>query len=230
MGKNQEKESSSCWSEKDYVNFIKLGAKLGIPTPQVHITLEVSENGKIIKTHKQRSRTWNRNFWNLSLCLLAGQTGVVTNFGAGYLSFKTTAGSVAALTPWSYYNPPKGIVNNSDYGIQAGTGTQAVSFEGYGLWALITHGTGAGQMNHAAHAAVVQNYVAGTKTWTLTLSRALTNLSGSTITIGETGLTQMIGNGSPFYQVCRDHLAATVPVNNTQVVTITYNISLTFPA
>ena len=216
--------------EEDYELLARLGAKLGLPVPQMHITLEVSLDGKSISVHRQRSRTWNRNFWNAVICIVSGTPGVVTNFGAGYLSFKNTSAAVSALSAAQLSFAPAGAINNSLYGIQVGTGTAAESFEGYVINTLIAHGNGAGQLAYSAHSALVQGYVAGTKTWTVTIKRIFNNNSGGAIVVAETTLVYNNVQISANYMLNRDLLASTQNVPNGAQCTVSYDVSLTFPA
>lgn len=215
--------------EADYLEMERLGIKLGIPVPQVHFTLEVHKDGKLISHYKQRSHTWNRNFWNWLIAVLTYTPGVATNFGAGYLSFKRHTGAVTAVGSSALYANCVGPINNSLYGIQVGIGTAAEDFEGYALSNQCVEGSGANQLVHAAHSALVQNYVSGTKTWTITIKRLFNNNSGSDIVIAECALTYM--NGLTYdYIFNRDLLAGTQTVANGGQLTASYAISLVFPA
>lgn len=216
--------------EADYIEMARLGTKLGIPVPQMHVEIEVMQNGQIISSHRQRSRTWTRNFWNMCLCYITSTPGVVTNFGAGYLSFKQTNAAVEAVIASSLPYNTLGLVSNAAFGIQAGTGDDAESFESHALETLIAHGTGATQLSYAAHSALAQAYTSGTKTWVITIKRVLTNTSGGAIIISETALTFILSNLTKYLMFNRDLLAATQNVPNNSTATISYDISLVLPA
>lgn len=217
-------------TEADYKEIERLGAKLGIPVPLVHISLSVSKDGKPGPTICLRSHTWNRNFWNHMMMIFTGAAGVATNFGAGYISLKNTAAAVAAVNADIIQLRIAGHANNSTFGIVAGRGAGAEDFEGAALTTIITHGTGANQMSYAAHSANVQAYVAGTKTWTHTIKRILSNISGAQIDVTECALYYYNTGSSSYFMLNRDLLGAAVPVPNNQTLTIAYDITLTLPA
>lgn len=216
--------------EADYIELVQLGAKLGIPVPQVHLKLIVSKDGKIISSYQQRSRTWNRNFWNSILGTITRSDGVVTNFGAGYLSLKNTAAAVPAIGPTGWLGNNAGQVNTSTFGIIVGVGAGAESFEGYVLTTPCANGTGVNQLVYSAHSALVQNYVAGTKTWTVTIKRIMNNNSAADILLTEMALGVSSAVNATIAMLNRDLLAETENVPVGTQLTASYDISLTFPA
>lgn len=216
--------------ESDYLKLERLSVKLGIPVPQVHLTVEVRKDGKLISSTRQRSRTWNRNFWNNILCQLTNTPGVATNFDAGYLSIKKTSGAVGAIAGGTWNFLCTGLVNNSTYGILVGIGTDAESFEGYVLSSLCSHGSGANQLVHAAHSALVQSYDAPTKKWTITIKRIFNNNSAADIVIAETALVFNMPNQGTQCMLNRDLLGATQTVAIGAQLTVSYDVTLTFPA
>jgi hypothetical protein len=85
--------------ERDYLELERLGKKLGIPVPMMHVELDSRDAaGRLVGSYKDRSRTYNRNFWNYiyGLCTMA-PAGTAT-FAAGFLAMKTVGGTVKA---WS---------------------------------------------------------------------------------------------------------------------------------
>jgi len=224
------KKSINDQTEADFREIERLGIKLGIPVPLVHVTVEVSKDGKVTSSTRQRSRSWNRNFWNMLILIATRQDAVATNFGAGYLSVKSTDTTVAAITPFQTWPNPAGAINVSTNGIQAGTGAAAESFEGYALNTICANGTGANQLVYSAASANAQAYVAGTKTWTVTLKRLFNNNSAADILVTETAITGLRVGGTKYDMYCRDLLAATQTVANGGQLTISYDVTLTFPA
>ena len=217
-------------TEEEYLEFERLGRKLGIPVTRTFVTLEVTKDGKILDRYHDRSHTWNRNYWNYHLMTPIAILGVATDFGAGYLSFKRVSGSVTATTAANVHLSSRNASANSSFGIVVGTGTGAESFEGYILDTLVAHGTGAGQLSYAAEEATLQNYTSGTKTWDITTRRNFTNSSGGTIVIAETGIYAIFQDlTSQYAMICRDLLGSTVSVAAAAQLAVTYTISLTFP-
>jgi len=217
-------------NEEDYLEIARLGAKLGVPIPLAHVVIDVHDNNTLISHYEQRSRSWNRNFWNLILLIATRSSGVATNFGAGYLSVKSTDTTVSALADFQTWPRPAGDVNISTHGIQAGIGTAAESFEGYVLATLCANGTGANQLVYSAASALVQDYVAGTKTWTVTLKRLFNNNSAADILVTEIAITGIRVGGTKYDMICRDLLAVPQNVAVGLQLTIQYPITLVFPA
>lgn len=216
--------------ELEHQEFERLSLKLGIPVPRVFIKLESEKGGRILERYQDRSRTWNRNFWNMVLCFIAYQPGVATNFGAGYLSFKDTTAAVASVGSNLINIKVQGAVNDGTYGIQVGRGVGAESFEGYALGTPVVNGTGTNQLVYSAMGAGSQNYNAGTRVWTITLSRVMNNNSSGIIGLNEVALTYQFHTGSTYLMLNRDLLGSTFNVAIGAQLTVTYNITLTFPA
>ncbi|TRZ85018.1 hypothetical protein D4R89_12950 [bacterium] len=216
--------------ESDYLELERLSIKLGIPVPQVHLSVEVTKDGRIISSHRQRSRTTNRNYWNALLCMVTDTPGVVTDFGAGYLSFKQVNATVQAVTKAQQTWNGVGAINNSIYGILLGIGTGAESFEGNALGTICANGTAANQLVYSAHSALAQSYNAGTKVWTITIKRICNNNSAADIVVAETGLVWQNTSLGIYVMFCRDLLASTQNVAVGAQVTVQYGVTLTFPA
>ena len=217
-------------TEADYLELERLSLKLGIPVPMAHLEVKAELNGKVTALYDGRSRTWTRNYWNALFASVCGIPLVVTNFGAGYISMKQVSSAVAAALANTINLDPLSPVNNATRGIIPGRGAGAESFEGYTLTTPITHGAGANQLGFRAQAATGQNYNAGTKLFTATLQRLFDNTSGNTIAITETAIIVYPPSMGLYFVTCRDLLAVSVDVLNNGVLTITYIITLTFPA
>jgi hypothetical protein len=217
------------YTEADFKMFRSLSVKLGIPVPFVFIKLEVEKGGRILDRYEERSRTWNRNFWNYGLVDLTNNPIVATNFGAGYLSQKRTDGTVTAVAQGPYNYTLQVGAGVATWGIQVGLGTAAESFEGYVLATPVAHGTGTNQLAFAAISANTQSYDSPSKTWTITLKRLMNNNSAAGIVITETALTHQDSNSRAFV-FSRDLLGASVTVNVGAQLTVQYAITLTFPA
>lgn len=197
--------------------------------PAAHIRLVSRLGERIIAKYDQPAHSWVRNFHNWLYCVAAGFIPSGSTFGAGYLSLKDTGGTVRNLAAASYSLVVAGLVNNSDYGIVTGRGTSAESYDSYALATPITHGTGANQLSHRAGSAIAPGYTAETLTWLSSFSRLFDNSSGSTITVTETGIVCRAYNTTNYYLLCRDLLASSIDVLNSGTLTVTYEISLTFP-
>ena len=197
--------------------------------PSARIRLQSHLDSRLIADHVQPAHSWVRNFHNWLYCVAAGFIPSGSTFGAGYLSLKDTGGTVRNLLAASYSYVVAGPVNDSNYGIVTGRGASAESYESYALATPITHGNGANQLSHRAGSAIAPGYTAGTLTWLSSFSRLFDNYSGSTITVTETGIVCRANNTINYYLLCRDLLASSIDVLNSGTLTVTYEISLTFP-
>ena len=192
----------------------------------VHIN--VVKDLRTIAAFDHQCHTVNRNWWNAVMMNLGSVAGVVTNFGAGYISLKQPTGTVGAIPEGACIMNLSGPVNTSARGIVVGTGTGAESFEGYALGTQCVHGTGANQLSHGLSPTIGQSYSSGPRTWTLTVARSFTNGSGSQIDVAEVAMYAYVYAWAAM--VWRDLLGAVVPVPINAVLTVSYPMTLTLPA
>jgi hypothetical protein len=152
-----------------------------------------------------------------------------------YALINTAQGSVGmyditgTLRTVTWYDTTRAQVNgpagNTNYGIVAGTGTNAVTMTDYALQTLIAHGTGSGQLSYGAVS--FGSPTTSGKTRYFEFQRALTNSSGNTITVNEIGVYIYPTSQSYYYMFLRDVLPSGVQVDNGQVLTIKYRVSVT---
>lgn len=220
--------------EADYKEIERLGKKLGIPVPMMHIKVEAQNpDGSPGARFESRSRTFNRNFWNgLFTCVANAAQGAAT-FGAGYLAGKGVTGAVLAQdasgTPMGLFGwTTNGAANNDTYGIVIGTGSTAESFGGTNPDVKILQGVASGKMVYGATNPVIPTYSSGTKVWTQAVPRIFNNNSGATIIVAETAILGYMGLGYVL-MFCRDVLGSPVSVLNGGQLTVTYTMTMTFP-
>jgi hypothetical protein len=219
--------------EEDYKEIERLGQKLGIPIPMTFVKAEaINPDGSSGDKYEGRSRTWNRNFWNTLFGGMVGSPASVATFAAGFLTTKSRSGSItnSALSYSYIFNATLGGINDSTNGIVIGTGSTAESFEGFTLVTQIVNGASAGTMVHTAQAGPTVTYTAGTKTWAAVFNRLFNNNSGGTIIVAETSMYVGPFPGGSSGMHFRDVLASPVPVLNGGQLTVTYTITLAFPA
>lgn len=229
--------------EEDYLELERLGAKLGIPVPMAYITVETTNpDGSPGTKYHDRSRTWNRNFWNYSYGFLSQPTvWTGTVFGAGSLSIKQVVGTVGNVnSPQTssnypfYYMGTSAAANQALIGIVVGTGTTAESFDGSTMATLLASGTTAGTIAYGASPQTTAVYNSGTRVWSTINARTFSNTSGGSIVVAETGIVSAIqlssGSATTYYLICRDLLAIPQTVLNGGLLTVTYTMSMTFPA
>jgi len=209
-------------TDAEYRELERLAHKLKIPLPpHVIIKLESTVDGKLIDRFEGPSHSYVRNFWNTIFAINAAYTMSGSSFGEGYITTKYLNGTMNNNNAI----PCVGAVNNSNQGIVVGTGSGAESFESYDLTTRVVHGSSSGQLSHTLQNTTTIAYTSGTKTWEATLLRIFNNNSGGSIIITEVGILSSAGN-----LVCRDLLASSVTVANGGQLTVTYTISMVFPA
>ena len=237
-------------SEKDYLEYARLGQKLGIPTFEAFLELEVrNQQGETVLKHKQRSQSWVRNAYNLlftEMAAVAGYSGHnlhVVDIGGvtrsqtpdGYMAgahsighSKMNPGKCAVITISYGYHASSG---DDSFGIMVGSDNTPESFSDYALAAKISNGTGAGQFSHAAMVLPTVSDIGLTKKaeW----QRYFNNNSGGNVTVNEVGL---VANGttaddySAKFMMARDVLLSTITVPDTGQLRVTYTIQVTYPA
>ena len=216
-------------TEDKYLEFEKLSRILQIPVPLAHLGVEVKDkDGRITESFKDRSHSWNRNFYNSLYCFAcySEDTGTGT-FGAGYLNVKLFSGINNAISRTAPEMQLSASIGSDGYGIQIGTSDVAEDFEGYALGAKIEHGSGSGEMSYQASPVGTPTYTSGTKTWDTVFERVFNNNSGSSIIVAEAGL---MANISSYVLLSRDILSSAVTVAEAGQLKITYTISMAFPA
>lgn len=229
--------------EADYLELERLSRKLGIPVPMMFINVAATNpDGSPGQSYEGRSRTFNRNFWNYALGIMAITPAGTLTFGAGYLAVKNISGTVFAMTQDDVGNNNRGgqflygpavATMGSLRGIVVGIGTTAESFEHVALATPLEHGNYSGKISYSTQAVTVVSYNSGTKVWTATLARIFNNNSGGTLVVSETGIYALPANTnglSSEFMLCRDLLGATVSVLDAGQLTVTYTMTLTFPA
>lgn len=217
--------------------------KLGVPSlPRLHIGLKLLDGqGRPVMESREEGHSWTRNAWNLLFSTFgdaAGDGG--TNFGAGYMSARTTANALYAVATAvanrnSYSATSGGHVTagvGSTSGLRVGSSDQAFNINDIELIGLIAHSTGgttAGTLEYRAMAAATKSYNSTTKRWTSKLAREFKNGNASTVTVREVG-TAWIGalfmsSSASSFLTARDVLATPVVVAPDQVLVVTYEIS-----
>lgn len=239
--------------ESDYEEMDRLGRKLGIPVPQLFLTVSATNpDGSQGDRYAERARTFNRNFWNLMFGGIVNSPTSAVAYSAGNLGVKWAGGypgntvksmnysypdSATAYStgaaPFSFFPAAAG---NTSRGILVGTGNTAESFEGSTLIAMCAEGTGVNQMNYLAQQATTASYNAGAKVWASSSTRVMNNNSNSTVVIAEAGLMMydpipQVGFGESWPMLFeRSLLGATVSVLSGGQLTVTYSMQITFPA
>jgi len=186
-------------------------------TPEAYIEVEVRDrDGNIIHQHRQKARTWVKNFFYLlwyglrySAPVVQKQDGTTASYGN-----ITYQGVMSAMAPQG----------NSDYGILVGMGTKAWSFDDYKLDNKIVHGSGANQLYYGAVTA--EDMIVESNRVYFRLVRTFTNYSGSSTTVTEVGLAINYNYFNPI--IARDLLNPPVTVPPGSTLTVRYIIQMTW--
>lgn len=157
-------------------------------------------------------------------------------YGSGHMCMKNTAGIVyASAYLLGRYNQTghyhyDGVTGNINRGCVAGYSNTAVADGDYELGSLYAHGNLENQLAYAAQDTPVAVYNAGTKTFTITQSKTLTNNYGSSQVVREIGLKGWIYNSNttqtPFL-LSRTVLGSPVTLATGESLAIIYQPSLT---
>ena len=210
-------------TEKKYKEFERLGQELGIPVPRVFLSAEVfDKDGKLVKRIKDRSHSFNRNYYNSMYSGGTDKAGSGSTFGAGFLTKKNISGNIGATTDDVNLYLESGAAYTTS-GITIGTNDTAETFEDFQRGSAIPHGTGTGEMSYAESTIENPVYTAGTKTWDTDYIRYFNNNSGNDIIIAEVCLF------SSSYLISRDILSSAITVTDAGQVKLWYTISMVFP-
>lgn len=160
---------------------------------QVYKYWEIKSNdGKIRKTRRLKCHSFVFNFILLMEWLMAHTYSTTGDT----VTFTDTASASQAIVNGALDSNDFGGVESgttdATYGMRVGTGTTAPTINDVGLQTPIAHGTGSGQLSHAA-TVVSAARVEGTS-GKLLISRTFTNSSGGSITVRESGLIMAILN------------------------------------
>jgi hypothetical protein len=179
----------------------------------------IDENGKCTYYRRYRSRSFVVNFINDLFTTMARQSiNNVNTSGAQYgISLNDTMNINASS-------------NNSNYGIQIGSGTSAPTIIDHSLSQVISNGTSIGQMQYGAVSVTGAVTNTSTNTGYFTVTRTFTNNSGSSITVSEVGLVAWSGNytgqTNQFYLILHDLLPTPITVPNGSSLSISYEIQV----
>jgi hypothetical protein len=130
-----------------------------------------------------------------------------------------TGGTNRTMPVSSWIGNGNPAVGNSNAGILAGTGTNAVTINDINLQTKIVHGTSAGQLEYSAESTSSAWTVSGSDAY-FSRQRTLANNSGGNITINEVGYVTNYSGGLTF--LLERTLPTPYTVNNGTGVIITY--------
>jgi len=160
-----------------------------IPTFNAYLTAIIRDSeGKVVKVHRQRSRSPTSNFILLMLPITyftnTNSSVTIKNTGGSTYNYRPAInGNAQAISyPNNQNNSPTYLLM-----IQVGSGTQSNPYNAYSLASPTANGSGAGQLIYGQPSIPSNITVSGSEAY-FTISQAFNNNSGSTITITEVGI------------------------------------------
>jgi hypothetical protein len=189
------------------------------------LQLQIFKNGENIVDRE--SHSWTKNHYKRLFC-----QGAACSHSYPDLVCVDTAGTnlnasslKVAIGISQIDGSVLGSATDASYGIVVGTDDTAETWNDYALGAQISHGAGAGQLEYA-----LQNSPGFSGNKTITHSRSFTNNSAGTVTIKEVGLIfyTSVNSFSETNKVlyARDVLGTPVDVDNGEIITVNYIITL----
>jgi len=135
----------------------------------------------------------------------------ISTTNSGYLS-------MGIVLDYDYENPPYN-------GICVGSSQIPYDINQYSLQALITHGTGSGQLQYGSNN--VNFFIINGTTATWTVNKTFSNESGNTVDINEIGVVRATTSESGLiFLMIRDVLPSTIALQNQKSIRIEYAFSL----
>jgi len=174
------------------------------------------KKGKVLKRIKRKAHSFVGNFIRCLAVQFASGKEAITDVGGN------------AVNPYaSQYSLKAGAGSGDDsFGIQTGTGTNAVSINDNALQTKIAHGTGTGQLQYGA--VTFGATACDASKCECTITRDFANGSGGDITVNELGLVLQMRDGTAKnILVARDVVSGGIAVANGQTLTVNYKIRAT---
>jgi hypothetical protein len=212
--------------ESLYERLRKLSCLTGLPVPFLTLSIKTyDQDGAESSSQSVRSRTFNRNFWNLIFASISSYPHVVQ----GFLSIKNTDGvAISNLTL------PMRLLFSGGYGqytgIVVGTGSAPEDFNGIALDQVVPYGFNAYELNYYEHRPTITEYVPEDSMWTITISRMFSNNQSLGLIIKEVGLYMPFEGTTETAMIVRDVLANPVAIAGSGTFIVSYIFQLTYPA
>jgi len=188
------------------------------------------KDGNITDHRVMESKSFVRQFLELLYCQTAGIFYWKSDqpYQFPYVIVTNTHGLKKPVFADASIFDCDGAAGDQNMGIMVGTGTTAPTIDDYALETRITHGTGAGQMQHGDVAFGLPTSDASTSHFTIT--RDFANASGGLITVNEIGLyvkasiVAHAGSGyyDDFFMIIRDVISGGIDVPDGQTLTVNY--------
>jgi hypothetical protein len=230
-----------------------LSSKLGliIPVPYLHIEHR-DKNGVLYPNgdYYNVARSWTRNAYNHLISRISGYYArdASPNWGTGFINYKDTGDTIQSNNAQAFtYNDDsdgqQSIEGPDAYhgywstaglatvGIGVGTGVGVESFEDNAI-TLIAHGIGSGQLSYAIIAVAESDAgLVHKASW----SRVITHGGNGqpNVVVAEVDMVMVLnlaGGARYYFMMLRDLLASVVDMAYLDTLTVTYEITLTYPS
>ncbi|MBA7567759.1 hypothetical protein ES708_09476 [subsurface metagenome] len=173
-------------------------------------------HGKVISREHRKSKSflkaWNQLVYVQMKSEVTGESIVDTD------------GVSQSITAHTYNFAMNAAAGTITYGIRVGTGNTPVAIDDYALDAPIAEGTGVDEMNHLV--CTVATSVVAAPSCSFLVSRAITNNSGSEITVREAGIHAIMKVGVVGL-ITRDVFVTPQAVPNGGTITIDWTLQVT---
>jgi hypothetical protein len=148
---------------------------------------------------------------------------LLRHHGSAAVTLKDITGAENSATRQGTTFRVSGPLGDDEIGPVVGTGDTAVTITDYALGAQIAEGTGAGQMEHLG--TTISAVTVAAPYASFTVSRTITNNSGTTITVKECGLYCWTTTSQvQLAMILRDVLGAPLDVVDGGSITVDYTI------
>jgi hypothetical protein len=187
------------------------------------------KNGRVTDHRIMKSGSFVRQFLELLYTQVAGifYWSSIQPYQFPVVQVMNTSGIRKPVYAYEGIFDCAAAVGDQNKGIMVGTGITAPTINDYKLETRITHGTGAGQLQHGDVAFGLPASDPTTSQFTIT--RNFANASGGSITVNEIGLyvrarAVSYGGGTEdqYFMVIRDVIAGGIAVPNGQTLTVNY--------
>jgi hypothetical protein len=201
--------------------------------PLIQVGLKAFDgNGNLTSEYPmQKANSWIRNGYNLAVACAIDGKQAVTAFSDGYINRKTTEGTIRTHNDYSaetsmVFTDYAAGAGDDTYGIQIGTGTNAVTIDDFKLQTKISTGSTTGKMDYQAMQ-LSDAWVGGIIT--VTQKRYFNNNSGATITVNEVGFVGTEAGtiyGAGKHMTIRDIISPGISIVDTGQLLVTYTFTL----
>jgi hypothetical protein len=201
---------------------------------ETFIELEVRDaSGKLLTFKRAKAKSLLAQFLGLLKGQFAVSWGANVSGNSPVVDTSGTTRNCPCASGYLYYS---GMLLNSgsgdsSYGLVVGTSDAPNAVNQYAMGAIITHGSGTGQLYYGSHTIENVTNPAGTNNWIIRITRVFTNNSTSSVTVKEIGLIALSQDSgcqpTRYFLIARDVISpVTVPPGSTLTVRYIFKITV----